>query len=332
MTYRFQRKISSRTAEITTPSGSSIRLPYTGDVPQPNTIVHPTFNKCCCPIELSFDKNQKPQFNDVSPRRTRKKRKGSPKMGNTMFLLDTSFAYLIVAELIVKNLKNHYREFKYSTIATFNDKPIPYFGTKEGWVYKVAIPKELTEEQYISALDNFSYVPGGFNPRTTKNCQFETLLNAVITLGRQYKYVLVLTDSDTHLPGDYSLDYGQPPDLNLGPNDPPPLYYPDPRIKLLPHDHKTIVGPQYDGSQLDYPKPRIVLNMAKRVNMIPIFTHISYLPYVEEAKWGYVIELPNTMIYPTGEGLPRVKGFDIQDIIKAGTTQYNPQGYGMYKK
>ena len=75
--------------------------------------------------------------------------------------------------------------------------------------------------------------------------------------------------------------------------------------------------------------------MAKRVNMIPIFTHISYLPYVQEAKWGYVRILPFT-IRNKSNGFSWTDlvfaGPVMDEIIEAGTTQYNPQGYGLYKK
>lgn len=293
MTYRFQRKISNRTAEIITPSGRSIRLPYTGDVPQTNTIVHPTFNKCCCPIGLSFDKNQKPQFNDVRPRRTKRKRIKPPiGLGETMFLIDVSGSYGEQSKLVVEDLKSLYSTFKNSTIATFVDKPMSPFGagTKFGqvpdWVYRVEITNKMTKKEYLAALNNFSFGDG----MSVLECQFEALLNAVITLGRQYKYVLVLTDGRSHLPG----DNGEAP----------------------PHDHKTIVGPQYDGTQLDYPNPLTVLNMAKKVSMIPIFNVEWYLPYVEQAKWGYVREVP----------------LNVEGLIEAGTTKYKPQGYGLYKK
>lgn len=291
MTYRFQRQISSRTAEITTPSGSSIRLPYTGDVPQPNTIVHPTFNKCCCPIELSFDKKQKPQFNDVRPRRTKRKRIKPPSLGNTMFLIDVSGSYGRQSKLVLEDLKSLYSKFKNSTIATFVDKPMLPFAGVNDWVYKVEITKQMTEKEYLDTLNNLTF--GGFTfggGIDAPECQFEALLNAVITLGGQYKYVLVLTDRPSHLPG----DNGEAP----------------------PHDYKTIVGPQYDGTQLDYPNPLTVLKMAKKVNMIPIFNVEWYLPYVEQAKWGYVREVP----------------LNVEGLIEAGTTQYKPQGYGLYKK
>lgn len=287
MTYKFQRKISNRTAEIITPSGRSIRLPYTGDVPQTNTIVHPTFNKCCCPIGLSFDKNQKPQFNDVRPRRTKRKRIKPPSgLGETMFLIDVSGSYGEQSKLVVEDLKSLYSTFKNSTIATFVDKPMSPFGQGNDWVYRVEITKQMTEKEYLDTLNNFTFGSGVDAPE----CQFEALLNAVITLGRQYKYVLVLTDRPSHLPG----DNGEAP----------------------PHDHKTIVGPQYDGTQLDYPNPLTVLKMARRVNMVPIFNVEWYLPYVEQAKWGYVREVP----------------LNVEGLIEAGTTQYKPQGYGLYKK
>ena len=287
MTYKFQRKISNRTAEIITPSGRSIRLPYTGDVPQTNTIVHPTFNKCCCPIGLSFDKNQKPQFNDVRPRRTKRKRIKPPSgLGATMFLIDVSGSYGQQSRLVVEDLKSLYSTFKNSTIATFVDKPMSPFGEGNDWVYRVEITKQMTEKEYLDTLNNFTYGSGVDAPE----CQFEALLNAVITLGRQYKYVLVLTDRPSHLPG----DNGEAP----------------------PHDHKTIVGPQYDGTQLDYPNPLTVLKMARKVNMVPIFNVEWYLPYVEQAKWGYVREVP----------------LNVEGLIEAGTTQYKPQGYGLYKK
>ena len=287
MTYKFQRKISNRTAEIITPSGRSIRLPYTGDVPQTNTIVHPTFNKCCCPIGLSFDKNQKPQFNDVRPRRTKRKRIKPPiGLGETMFLIDVSGSYGEQSKLVVEDLKSLYSTFKNSTIATFVDKPMHPFAQGTDWVYKLEITKQMTEKKYLDTLNNFTFGRGNDAPE----CQFEALLNAVITLGRQYKYVLVLTDRPSHLPGDNS--------------------------EAPPHDHKTIVGPQYDGTQLDYPNPFTVLKMAKRVNMIPIFNVEWYLPYVEQVKWGYVREVPLT----------------VEGLIEAGTTQYQPQGYGQYIK
>ena len=287
MTYKFQRKISNRTAEIITPNGRTIRLPYTGDVPQTNSIVHPEFNKCCCPIKLSFDKNKSSQFTHVSPRRNKRKRINKPiTLSNTMILIDVSGSYDYESKVIVEELKSLYSTFKFSTIATFVDKPKLPFAHPTDWVYKVEISRNMDKEQYLSALNNFSFGLG----RSIPECQFEALLNAVITLGELYRYVIVITDRPSHLPGD--------------------------NIDAPPHDHKTIIGPKYDGTQLDYPDPFTVLKMAKKANMIPIFNQIWYLPYVEEAQWGYVRDIP----------------LNIEGLIKVGTTKYHPAKYGLYEK
>lgn len=287
MTYKFQRRISSRTAEIITPDGRTIRLPYSGDLPPINSIVHPRLNNCCCPIELSFDNNQKSQFTNRGPRRNKRKRAPVPNdLAKTMILLDVSGSYAGPSRAIVKDLKKLYNTFKHSTIATFVDKPLDPFARIGDWVFKVEINGKLTEQQYLSALENFSFGRGQDDPE----CQFEALLNAVIRFGKRYKYVLIITDNPSHLPGDNS--------------------------NYRPHDHKTIVGPNYDGTHLDYPDPYIVLDMAKRVNLIPVFNEDWFLPYVIKSQWGYIREIPVTT----------------DGLIKAGTTKYNPKSYGLYEK
>ena len=55
MSYRFIRKISKGVAEVTTPSGHTIRLPYTGSLPKKGSIVQPQKDNCCCPQGLQFD-------------------------------------------------------------------------------------------------------------------------------------------------------------------------------------------------------------------------------------------------------------------------------------
>ena len=54
MPYRFIRKISNSVAEVSTPNGRTIRLPYTGSLPDKGGIVKPILGGCCCPKKLSF--------------------------------------------------------------------------------------------------------------------------------------------------------------------------------------------------------------------------------------------------------------------------------------
>ncbi len=54
MPYRFIRKISNSVAEVSTPSGHTIRLPYTGTVPTRGSVVNPIIGSCCCPKGLTF--------------------------------------------------------------------------------------------------------------------------------------------------------------------------------------------------------------------------------------------------------------------------------------
>ena len=70
MPYRFRRKISDRVAEVTTPDGHTIRLPYTGSVPERGSIVQPQKDNCCCPIGLQFGSSPNRAIRtDPGPRR-----------------------------------------------------------------------------------------------------------------------------------------------------------------------------------------------------------------------------------------------------------------------
>lgn len=70
MPYRFRRKISDSLAEVTTPDGHTIRLPYTGSVPERGSIVQPQKDNCCCPIGLQFGSSPNRAIRtDPSPRR-----------------------------------------------------------------------------------------------------------------------------------------------------------------------------------------------------------------------------------------------------------------------
>ena len=76
MSYRFIRRISKSVAEVSTPSGHTIRLPYTGSLPKRGSIVQPQKNNCCCPQRLQFDSSpNKAIRTDPTPRRV-SRRKG----------------------------------------------------------------------------------------------------------------------------------------------------------------------------------------------------------------------------------------------------------------
>lgn len=83
MPYRFIRKISNSVAEVSTPGGRTIRLPYTGSLPKKGGIINPILGNCCCPKKLEFPGTlptgkhtksgprrtslQKPRFNFILP-------------------------------------------------------------------------------------------------------------------------------------------------------------------------------------------------------------------------------------------------------------------------
>ena len=70
MPYRFRRKISDSVAEVTTPDGHTIRLPYTGSIPERGSIVQPQKDNCCCPSGLQFGSSPNRAIRtDPSPRR-----------------------------------------------------------------------------------------------------------------------------------------------------------------------------------------------------------------------------------------------------------------------
>ena len=76
MSYRFIRRISKGVAEVTTPSGHTIRLPYTGSPPKRGSIVQPQKDDCCCPSGLQFGSSPNRAIRtDPSPRRV-SRRKG----------------------------------------------------------------------------------------------------------------------------------------------------------------------------------------------------------------------------------------------------------------
>lgn len=76
MSYRFIRRISKGVAEVLTPSGHIIRLPYTGSPPKRGSIVQPQKDNCCCPQSLQFDSIPNRAIRtDPSPRRV-SRRKG----------------------------------------------------------------------------------------------------------------------------------------------------------------------------------------------------------------------------------------------------------------
>ena len=99
MPYRFIRKISKGVAEVTTPSGHTIRLPYTGSVPKRGSIVQPQKDNCCCPIGLQFGSSPNRVIRtDPAPRRVsrRKSRKLSafyPVIYNGLDFESSNFPY-----------------------------------------------------------------------------------------------------------------------------------------------------------------------------------------------------------------------------------------------
>lgn len=75
MPYRFRRKISKSVAEVSTPNGRTIRLPYTGSLPNKGSIVQPLKNDCCCPTRLQFgDIPTRVIRTDPNPRRVSQRR------------------------------------------------------------------------------------------------------------------------------------------------------------------------------------------------------------------------------------------------------------------
>ena len=76
MPYRFRRKISDSLAEVTTPDGHTIRLPYTGSVPERGSIVQPQKDNCCCPSGLQFGSSPNRAIRtDPAPRRVSRREK-----------------------------------------------------------------------------------------------------------------------------------------------------------------------------------------------------------------------------------------------------------------
>ena len=85
MPYRFRRKISDRVAEVTTPDGHTIRLPYTGSVPERGSIVQPQKDNCCCPSKFQFGSSPNRAIRtDPSPRRVSQGRPPLPKITNRL--------------------------------------------------------------------------------------------------------------------------------------------------------------------------------------------------------------------------------------------------------
>lgn len=98
MSYRFIRRISKNVAEVSTPSGHTIRLPYTGSLPKRGSIVQPQKDNCCCPQRLQFGSSpDKAIRTDPTPRRV-SRRKGLkptfyPVIYNSYALLLKHFPY-----------------------------------------------------------------------------------------------------------------------------------------------------------------------------------------------------------------------------------------------
>ena len=75
MPYRFIRRISKSVAEVSTPSGHTIRLPYTGSLPKRGSVVQPQKDNCCCPQRLQFDSSpNKVIRTDPTPRRVSRRK------------------------------------------------------------------------------------------------------------------------------------------------------------------------------------------------------------------------------------------------------------------
>ena len=79
MSYRFIRRISKGVAEVSTPDGHTIRLPYTGSLPKRGSIVQPQKDNCCCPKRLQFDSSpNKVIRTDPTPRRVSRRKGRKP--------------------------------------------------------------------------------------------------------------------------------------------------------------------------------------------------------------------------------------------------------------
>jgi hypothetical protein len=70
MPYRFLRKISNGMAEVSTPDGHTIRLPYSGSLPKPGSVVKPEIDRCCNPVGfIGTGSNKKLASSYPQPRR-----------------------------------------------------------------------------------------------------------------------------------------------------------------------------------------------------------------------------------------------------------------------
>ena len=67
MPYRFIRRISNSMAEVATPDGHTIRLPYNGSDISKGSIVKPEFNKCCQPISIKGGRSLVPGVRSDTP-------------------------------------------------------------------------------------------------------------------------------------------------------------------------------------------------------------------------------------------------------------------------
>lgn len=91
MSYKFIRRISKGVAEVSTPDGHTIRLPYTGSPPNRGSIVQPQKDNCCCPQRLQFDSGpNKTIRTDPTPRRVSQGRPPLPaKINRILFIPNT---------------------------------------------------------------------------------------------------------------------------------------------------------------------------------------------------------------------------------------------------
>ena len=96
MPYRFIRRISKSVAEVSTPSGHTIRLPYTGSLPKRGSVVQPQKDNCCCPQRLQFDSSpNKAIKTDPTPRRVSQGRPPLPtKVSRLVYTPDLLIPYV----------------------------------------------------------------------------------------------------------------------------------------------------------------------------------------------------------------------------------------------
>lgn len=163
MSYRFIRRISKGVAEVSTPDGHTIRLPYTGSLPKRGSIVQPQKNNCCCPSRLQFDNiPNKAIKTDPAPRRVSRGRPSIPPKINRLVYTPNLLIPYVKSQPIYTNLSHDDGFFlpftnKFPQVGVTNDpvnKPVKndvvraipptlfcfFSGSFDQWAYQDPLP------------------------------------------------------------------------------------------------------------------------------------------------------------------------------------------------